>query len=542
VCGAPVRGERLSLDFVLHDGARVPITDSLTIGRAPGNTIRLSDGTVSRNHARVIAGPDGTVRVGDAGSSGGTFVDGRRVVAPTPIRDGSKIRLGDASLRVERRRDSSEAGRTIIVPAGASLVVDAVGSALASPVPAAPLRPRIRSGWALKRLEESEGEHRFVLRDLRRGGFVRMAEDDAALFDLLDGTRTLPDLIAAAEQRGGAVGRTRLARLLADLGERGLLEDVDGTAAGTGPAQSSRLATMLRPREFPIRGVGSLFERVYRGGGWILFTRPAQVFLAGVALGGIGAFIFLVAARYGTPFVVAGRVGIGGLVFLAGRFLVVAAHELAHGLTLASFGRRVSHAGFKLLLVFPYAFVDTSEGWFEPRGRRLAISAAGPVSDVIVGGGFAVAALAAGGGTVRDVLFNVALAAYVGCFFNLNPALERDGYHILVDLLREPGVRRRSREWLVQRLGGARAAEPTSRALRIYAFATVLWSFSGVVFAFVLTRRYYAVLASLVPRPLVLAGFAAMYLFALLPAAMLVGWPLAKRLRRTERRVPDAAA
>src|SRR5205085_1942211 len=159
-------------------------------------------------------------------------------------------------------------------------------------------------------------------------------------------------------------------------------------------------------------------------------------------------FLFLVIARYGTPFVVAKRVGLGGLVFLLGRFVVVGAHEFAHALTVTSFGRKTERAGFKLLFVVPYAFVDTSEAWFEPRRRRLAISAAGAASDLTLGALFALAALAVGGGTERDVLFNLALAAYVGAFFNLNPALERDGYHMLVDVLGEPGLRRRSRAWL----------------------------------------------------------------------------------------------
>ena len=65
-------------------------------------------------------------------------------------------------------------------------------------------------------------------------------------------------------------------------------------------------------------------------------------------------------------------------MFLLGRFLVVAVHETAHGLTMASFGRRVEKAGIKLIAIFPFAFVDTSEAWFEPRRRRIAISAAGP--------------------------------------------------------------------------------------------------------------------------------------------------------------------
>ena len=164
--------------------------------------------------------------------------------------------------------------------------------------------------------------------------------------------------------------------------------------------------------------------------------------MAAVGVAGLAAFLYLIVRRYGTPFVVADRIGIGALVFLLGRFLVVALHELAHGLVVSSFGRRVSRAGLKLMLVFPFAFVDTSDGWFEPRRRRFAISAAGPASDLLVGGIFALGA-AFVSGTVRDVLFQLAFAAYVGAFSNLNPLLDRDGYHMLVDWLGEPGLRKR---------------------------------------------------------------------------------------------------
>src|SRR5262249_18530761 len=129
-------------------------------------------------------------------------------------------------------------------------------------------------------------------------------------------------------------------------------------------------------------------------------------------------------------------------------FLVVVLHELAHGLTVASFGRRVPRAGFKLVLIFPYAFVDTSDAWFEPRRRRLAISGAGPASDLVVGGGAALLALLLSPGSLREVVFQISLGAYLGAFYNLNPMLERDGYHLLVDILRQPGLRRRCQRWL----------------------------------------------------------------------------------------------
>ena len=62
--------------------------------------------------------------------------------------------------------------------------------------------------------------------------------------------------------------------------------------------------------------------------------------MTAIAVGGAAVWIYLVAGRYGTPFVVAKKVGLGGVVFLLGRFVVVAVHEIAHGLTVSSFFRR----------------------------------------------------------------------------------------------------------------------------------------------------------------------------------------------------------
>ena len=59
----------------------------------------------------------------------------------------------------------------------------------------------------------------------------------------------------------------------------------------------------------------------------MLFTRPALCVLAALVVAGLAAFVYLIAGRYGTPFVVANKFGLGGLVFLLGRFAVVAVHE-----------------------------------------------------------------------------------------------------------------------------------------------------------------------------------------------------------------------
>lgn len=507
-----------AFELVLPNGTRVPIVRELTIGRAQGNAVQLADPSVSRFHARIApSSRGGALVLQDAGSSHGTWVDGRRVEGALVVPDGARIALGDVELVVERRRREAEAGRTMIVPPGASLVVPEVGA-----------RPRLRSGYALKRLESAEGTRRWVLKDLVGGRVVRLAEPDARLLELLDGQSSISELTREAERRLGPGGPARLARLLADLGARGLLAGASPSLPG-GP-EARGIARLFRPRVRTWQGAGELFERVYRQGGWLLFTRPALAAIAATAIAGLAAFVFLVATRVGTPFVVAKHVGLGGLAFLAGRFAVAAAHETAHGLTMASFGRRVGEAGVKLVLVFPYVFVDTTDAWFEPRRRRIAISAAGPVSDLALGGAFALCCLAAPPGALRDVFFQLAFGAYLGALFNLNPLLERDGYQILVDVLREPGLRRRALEQLRRRLGGqGRAAG--SRLLGRYGVFALGWTVVSAGLAVALSLRYEPALATVVPREVAWALLATIWASLLVPALAIVVPPLRARRR-----------
>jgi putative peptide zinc metalloprotease protein len=523
-CGTPVAGAAAPLDLVLADLTRVPLVADLTLGRSPGATVVLSDPSVSRLHARISAGNGEGPVLEDAGSSHGTYVDGVRVTGPVPLRDGAKIRLGDSELAVERRREDIEAGRTMVVRAGMSAVVPA----------ATGTRPRVRSGYALKRLDASEGSRRWILKDLETGTFLRLSDNDAQLFEQLDGTHSLGDLIAFAEGRFGATGPARLARLLADLGERGFLVGIEGAAAGMVDEPQPLYKRMLRPREKSWSGIGRLVEAVYRRGGWLLVTRPALIVLGVLAVAGVGVFAYLVAERYGTPFVVAQKLGLGGLVFLLGRFAVVAVHELAHGLVMASYGRRIERAGVKLLVIFPYAFVDTSEAWFEPRRRRIAVSAAGPASDFALGAIFSICCLVLEAGTVRDIFFQLAFAAYVGAVFNLNPFLDRDGYHILVDVLREPGLRRRAREQFSRRLAG-RPDDGDSRVLARYSLFGLVWSVLAALFVIAMTLRYRSALEAVAPAEwIVWAVMGTVWVVVFVPVVVVVGRPLLERMRKDD--------
>jgi putative peptide zinc metalloprotease protein len=511
---------------VLTGGERVPVVRPLAIGRAPASDLRLEDPSVSRLHARIEIEPEGaTLR--DAGSSYGTYVDGRKLSGTVALAPGMRIDLGDCRLEVGERVDRAAAGMTVSVPAGISLIVDQPAVRRSRLRGQSARKPRLRSGWSLKRLAESEGAQRYVLKDHDSAAFIRLATPEAELVALLDGEHDLIELIGEASARYGPDGPARLARLLAELADIGLLAGVQQRIA---PEGSERwLARLVRPRERELPGAPRAIASAYRRGGYLLFSVPVLAFLGVVALAGAVAFGALVVGRYGTPFVVASRVGLGALVFVLGRLGLVVCHELAHGLVAESFGRPVSRAGIKVVLLFPYVFVDTTDAWFESRGRRMTISLAGPASDLVLGGAFALTCWLAAPGNLRDVLFQVAFGGYVGALFNLNPLMDRDGYHVLVDLLREPGLRRRASDQLREVLAGRRAPGTGGRLLW-YAIASVVWSALTVGFAVILSLRYYGTLTALAPPALVWTVLAAFYLVLALPLAVVLLRPLWARV------------
>ena len=535
-CGMPRPGYVAPLELVLGDRTRVPVLEEMTIGRAAGSTVVLEDPTVSRLHARISGNGGGTATIEDAGSSHGTFIDGTRIDRPMQLRDGIQLRLGDQEMRVERRRDNTEAGRTIVVRPGASLIVPAMGRPdVTSQATQFGMRPRIRSGYALKRLEAEEGRKRWVLKDLNTNTYLRLSDNDAQIFEQLDGSRSLVDLIGFAEQRFGPAGPARLARLLADLGERGFLAGVERmTPAGDAPAPEGFWRKLFRPRVKTFDAIGPFYERLYRRAGWILFTKPAMIAIAVLGALGLCVFAYLIAGRYGTPFVVASKIGLGGLVFLAGRFIVVAIHETAHALAMASFGRKVEKAGLKLLFIFPYAFVDTSEAWFEPRRRRIAISAAGPASDFAIGALFSICCLLLPDGTVRDIFFNLAFAAYVGAFFNLNPFIDRDGYQILVDVLKEPGLRRRAKAQFARKLSGKGDDENDSPVLARYSIFGLGWSLLAAFFAIGLTLRYKPIMDNYAPDYVVWSVLITLWFVFFIPVLIMLVKPLWERVRGSD--------
>jgi len=83
-------------------GTTVPLNESaVTLGRASDNTIVLADEYASGHHARFV-GQDGEWYVEDLGSTNGTWVERTRVAAPTPVRPGVPVRVGQTVVELRK--------------------------------------------------------------------------------------------------------------------------------------------------------------------------------------------------------------------------------------------------------------------------------------------------------------------------------------------------------------------------------------------------------------------------------------------------------
>ncbi len=94
--GGSATGEESCLLIPDDGGMPIPIVGTVSIGRAPGNTLVIDDTKASSKHCEVfVEGGVGMIR--DLDSSNGTRVDGQKITE-TPLRQGAKIVIGKTAF------------------------------------------------------------------------------------------------------------------------------------------------------------------------------------------------------------------------------------------------------------------------------------------------------------------------------------------------------------------------------------------------------------------------------------------------------------
>lgn len=330
-----------------------------------------------------------------------------------------------------------------------------IWSTLEKALDATAYTPKRREDIICTRLENHNGPY-YILKQPETKSYLRLSEQDFALWWQMDGTRTVKDLLLYNLKRYRTLPIGRLTGFVADLRAGHFLQDnpvniydqVTEALARRAPAsRGRRLLNGFLHTEIALQGLDDPFVWLYEQLRW-LFTWQAQLILLGLIL--LGGFLFgrLVWLQL---FALSANGAYSVVSLIGANLLIIAIHELAHGLTTKYYRRELNRGGFLLYWGMPAFFVDTRDIWLSPRPARVAVSWAGPHSGLMVGGAMGLACTAVALYAPDQIntlwagfLYQLGFLAFLSVLINLNPLLELDGYFILMDSLDIPNLRQRA--------------------------------------------------------------------------------------------------
>lgn len=82
-----------------QQGLEVEVSGATVLGRSAETDVVLNDPYASDFHMRLVSQENGMM-LHDLGSTNGTYVNGRRVTAPTQLRRGDTIQVGKTVMEV----------------------------------------------------------------------------------------------------------------------------------------------------------------------------------------------------------------------------------------------------------------------------------------------------------------------------------------------------------------------------------------------------------------------------------------------------------
>lgn len=314
-------------------------------------------------------------------------------------------------------------------------------------------RPEAAVGIVASSLTGREGQY-YIIKNPETKAYHRLSERDHFLWELMDGSRTVKELVVAYFLEYGSFAFARVATLVSRLRDKGFLVDTPTYVYGQVRSQLLRRSPSYRlnriwagfmQTQFALKGLDPFLDKVYRWGGRLFFTRPAVVLYVIISLVGIVLFgrVFS-SGDYSLVATAGGSVALGLVTLVAAQFVSIMLHELAHALTVKHYGREVRSAGVMIYMGLPGFFVDTTDIWMERKRARLAVSWAGPFSGLVLAGLASAVITLWPDFALNSVLLRFGFLTYLLVFLNLNPLLQLDGYYLLMDWLEIPMLRNKS--------------------------------------------------------------------------------------------------
>lgn len=199
-------------------------------------------------------------------------------------------------------------------------------------------------------------------------------------------------------------------------------------------------------------------------------------------------------------------------------------HELGHALFTKAWGGQVNECGIVFVMGAPMPYVDATDATaFQKKSQRLMVSAAGMAVELFIAALALFLWLAIEDGLMRSILFNIMVLGSISTlFFNGNPLLRFDGYHLLCDIFDSPNLATRANKQLgycLQHYGYGVQGLHSPAASRVEAGWLIAYSLAAFVYRFFILLIIIYIAAQYFPTLGMLLGLWLLIFQLLLPLA-----------------------
>ena len=380
---------------------------------------------------------------------------------------------------------------------------------LGAKVDFAKYKPQRVSNYELTEGQTAKGQVYYMLKNPAAGTYLQLGEQELFLWNMMDGEHSVRDMSIAFLLKYGALPIELIINMLATLQAKSFLErkpvnlyqkTAQTLAKRAMQSKSALYLTALKIIGFllkaffwmlggnivTLRNIDRPVSVLYRRGAKLLFHRVAKYVYVLLIILGIAALFARPSGSQGGA-----AIGTSAIIFIyLGLIVTILVHEGAHALTCKHYEREVKEGGLLFYLGTLAAFVDTTDMWMEPdRQHRMAVSWAGPYSNLILGAVCSIGILISPWPEVDIILTSLLTVNFILVFTNLNPLLEWDGYYMLMDYLEIPCLRKRSLDFVRNHLWGKLKAKASfnreEKIFAVFGLLAGLWT-AVVIVAFVI--------------------------------------------------------
>jgi putative peptide zinc metalloprotease protein len=397
-------------------------------------------------------------------------------------------------------------------------------------------KPRLRADIQEFSMTSAREGSYHILKNPSLHKYLKITEEEHSIVVLMDGTKTVEELVVAYFMSYHILAQDRIAGLVRQMWSDSFLMDRPPALfgnlrakleEGTLPARARRLQNLFFNHQVSLGGIDGMVTWLYRHFFCIFFSKPLILLYPLISLIGLFCFVRLLKDSHYPLFTTGSSYSLGALTLMGIAVFRISLHEGAHAFATKSCGREIPRGGFLFYLGIPSFFADTTDIWLGSRKERIAVSWAGPYAEIILSSLLSIMIVLWPHHPANGLFFKVAFVGYLSAFLNLNPLLELDGYFMLMDLLEIPQLRKLSMGFISEKLFGKLARREAlcgrEKIFALFGSLSLLWTGAAIVISLLLLKvRMMATIRDMLHSDEILARFMALVTFLFFVAPLLI--------------------